>query len=211
MDACFCHFNGLKVKDAAARKMIEELKIYREINSNAPIQFWVGSTEEYKAKKASLPVNTFCFITDDNSADELIQKVTAAIKEIELANTAIAAMTEKAPVDVTEKVNVSLQSTTINTGRLTVDETTTRFAYNPVAKKVDFSLSFSCENIAAIKEGALLLLDVAGGYTPTEQSYVAVNDDTFKVEILDGRILLTATEETETPSIFTIYGWYYLD
>ena len=76
-DRCFCHLNGYAVKDAAARKSLEELakitddytEIVREKNEGKILTFWVGTTAEYNALKEHV-LNCIYIKTDDTELED---------------------------------------------------------------------------------------------------------------------------------------------
>ena len=70
MDKCFCHLNGYAVKDATARKMIENLQVINTV-SGGKLRFFVGTEEEYTLLDEALKENVFAIITDDKSKEEI--------------------------------------------------------------------------------------------------------------------------------------------
>jgi hypothetical protein len=56
----YCGYMQDSIKPGYAPSLMEH-------NKCDDFRFWVGSKEEYKAKKDTLPANTFCIITNDNS------------------------------------------------------------------------------------------------------------------------------------------------
>lgn len=76
-EKCFCHLNGYQVKDAVARRQLEQLnndgiKKVCQLNGNKPMCFWVGTQEEY-SKLETIHDDCFYIITDDESVDSFKQ------------------------------------------------------------------------------------------------------------------------------------------
>lgn len=90
MSNCFCHFNGYEVKDAAARRGIEELNALipslestiTEQNKGEKITFWLGNSEEY-GQIFEKEKNCFYIVTDDNSLEKEIESAIERITNLE--------------------------------------------------------------------------------------------------------------------------------
>jgi hypothetical protein len=46
-----------------------------EHNKGDDFRFWVGTKEEYEAKKGTIPANTFCVITDDTTEADILAAI----------------------------------------------------------------------------------------------------------------------------------------
>lgn len=66
----------------ATKKAVDAAKgvITIEQNSQKELRFWVGTKEEYEAKRNTIPSNTFCLITDDLTKEELLEQIEALQK-----------------------------------------------------------------------------------------------------------------------------------
>lgn len=80
-EKCFCHLNGFAVKDATARKLINEIQqhgvsVIKQINGDTPLQFWVGTQEEYN-HLSEIKEDCFYIVTDDTSFNDLLSEIEA--------------------------------------------------------------------------------------------------------------------------------------
>lgn len=78
-DKCFCHLNGYQVKDAVARKQLEEIITSGagsvcQTNGDKPMYFWVGTQAEYN-ELSETKDDCFYIITDDPSFDNIQEQI----------------------------------------------------------------------------------------------------------------------------------------
>lgn len=71
---CFCHLNGLAVKDATARNMIENLQKLKTVTGGT-IKFFVGTQAEYDALTDAQKQDLFALITDDTTHADLLKQL----------------------------------------------------------------------------------------------------------------------------------------
>lgn len=64
-DRNYCGYMSEAVKDGYAPSLMEH-------NIGADFRFWVGTEEEYKQKKDTLPPNTFCITVDGSGAEDFV-------------------------------------------------------------------------------------------------------------------------------------------
>ena len=110
MSKCFCHFNGYEVKDAKARKAIEEIlnslpdSVPGEIceqNNGVCLKMWVGTTEEYNNLQ-EIENNCIYYITDDNEVEKAINWLEKEFRETEQRLVESAEQTEQRLVKKTD-------------------------------------------------------------------------------------------------------------
>lgn len=85
-EKCFCHFNGYAVKDATARRLIEEMLStlpyeIKEQNNDVSVKLWVGSLAEYEAIEPK-ENNCLYIVTDDTSIQDELKNVYMSIQEL---------------------------------------------------------------------------------------------------------------------------------
>ena len=73
-EKCFCHLNGLAVKDATARNMIENLQKLKTVTGGT-IKFFVGTQAEYDTLTETQKQDLFALITDDKTHEELVKQL----------------------------------------------------------------------------------------------------------------------------------------
>lgn len=114
MSKCFCHFNGYEVKDAKARKAIEEIlnslpdSVPGELceqNNGICLKIWVGTTEEYN----NLPEkenNCIYFKTDDDTVENLEFRVNQLYETVGDHSDSIADIRSKFPKGIATDIKV---------------------------------------------------------------------------------------------------------